>query len=160
MENYDPDILNIPAYQRQKSLQSKARKKSIPPPKSINNIRSTTPRSYSANQTFTDIPLYNSPPLIEENNFLPEENHLKTMRKCGTCEGYFEKIEVAIIKVYSPLRIGDRIIMETADGLFEQTLISMQIDRKDIKIARSGAEIGIKVLMQPQVSTTVYKVIN
>ncbi|MBI2634505.1 hypothetical protein HYW82_02440 [Candidatus Peregrinibacteria bacterium] len=82
------------------------------------------------------------------------------MKTCGVCEGYFDKIEVAIIKLTGTLKVGERIIFEKIDGLFEQKVESMQINRKDVKRAKAGSDIGLKVAMKPNVGTTVYKVIQ
>jgi hypothetical protein len=81
------------------------------------------------------------------------------MKTCGICEGYFDNIDVAIIKVTSPIRVDDRLIFEKDEGLFEQSVKSMQINRKDVTLAKSGSDIGIKVEMKPKVGTNVYKVI-
>lgn len=82
------------------------------------------------------------------------------MQICGICEGYFDKIEVAIIKVTSPFRIGDSIIFEKQDGLFEQEIKSMQLNRKDITLATTGSEIGLKVYQKPIIGSQVYKVMQ
>lgn len=85
---------------------------------------------------------------------------VREMTVCGICEGFFDKIDVAIVRVTSAIREGDRIIFEKSDGLFEQSVKSMQIDRKDVKLAKTGSDIGLKVAFKPTVGTQVYKVIN
>ena len=84
---------------------------------------------------------------------------VREFKKCGICEGYFEKIDVAIIKLTSPLRTSDTILIANDYGLFEQEVKSMQIDRKEVKIARTGSDIGIKIRKTPKVGTAVYKLI-
>ena len=112
----------------------------------------------------TDIPAHEDNPSIEELMSIPDEpkalGKLREMKECGYCDGYFENIDVAIIKTTSPIREGDRLIFQKEGGLFEQTIDSMQINRKDVKLARSGSDIGMKVLMEPIVGTPVYKVIE
>lgn len=83
---------------------------------------------------------------------------LREMEICGVCDGYLGKIEVALIELTDTLRKGDRVLFETEDGLFEQTVSSMQIDRKDVKIARRGSGIGMKVLREPKKNGKVYRV--
>lgn len=146
---------NIPAFQRKRSLAAKSRQRSKL------NLRLAKSKSRPADnkELFTDIPL---------NETLPEEDlfnkrkpigkaDLQEFKKCGIIEGYFDKIQVAIIKVTSAIRKGDLIILEKDDGVFIQPLNSIQIDRKDVKIARAGGEIGIKVLMKPMVGGSIYK---
>ena len=84
---------------------------------------------------------------------------LKEMRICGKVSGYLEKIEVAIVDVSASMRAGDRVIFESDDGLFEQTVESMQIDRQDVATAYSGDCIGMKVLAEPKKNGSVYKVV-
>ena len=82
------------------------------------------------------------------------------MRLCGKCEGYLEKIQVAIVTVSAPLRIGDRVLFESeSGGLFEQNLGEMQINREDVMTAYSGDDIGMKVKAVPKKNGNVYKVI-
>lgn len=85
---------------------------------------------------------------------------LREMRLCGKCEGYLEKIQVAIVMVSAPLRVGDRVIFESeSGGLFEQNLGEMQINREDVMTAYSGDDVGMKVKAVPKKNGNVYKVI-
>ncbi len=153
--------LNIPAYQRKKELEKKAKKsekksKTYKPRKKL-QARTRYTESYA------EIPVIENN-LIEEDIFNENIKNtsatgLREMKICGHCEGYFEKINVAIIKVTSPIRKGDILIFEKEGGLFEQTLNSMQIDRKDVSLARSGSDIGVKTELNPIVGSNVYKVI-
>ena len=149
------DPYRIPAYQRKKSLAAKSRSSKV---SSIKKTKS---------KTIEELSILDS----QKSNLFEEElekmrninkRELKSVREmkiCGQCEGYFEKINVAIIKVTSPIRQGDRLVFEKSEGLFEQTLESMQRDKKDITLVRSGDDIGTKVAMPPKIGTPVYKVI-
>ena len=128
------DNLNVPAYQRKRSLAAKARK------------TPTRAKTRKPVKTIRKRPITSSQG--------PRE-----MRICGHCDGFFDKIDVAVIKLTSPIRIGDIIIFEKNEGLFEQEIISMQINRQEVTIAHAGDDIGLKVIMKPKVGTSVYKVI-
>lgn len=134
------DNYNIPAYKRKRSIAAKARAKHPAPPEI------TAPPPIFTKKTH--------PKKVE----IPE-THSREMKICGTCDGYFDKIDVAIIRLTNPLRKDDLILIEKTDGLFEQKVNSMQIDRKDVSIARTGSDVGIKVMFKPKVGGTVYKVI-
>ncbi|MBD3361009.1 hypothetical protein GF366_04385 [Candidatus Peregrinibacteria bacterium] len=138
------DSSKIPAFQRKRSLAAKARKK----PTKITRKRTN---NKAIRKTRIDYP-----EKIDSIQKLPEVREMKT---CGTCDGFFEAINVAVVKVTSPIRTGDRIIFEKENGLFEQTVESMQINRKNITLAKSGSDIGLKVTIKPTVGTLVYKVI-
>jgi len=107
-----------------------------------------------------------SNPLIEETpsysssssqESLPD---FREMRLCGKCEGYIEKIEVALVKLSASVRIEDRLIFESEEGgLFEQILGEMQIDREDTLTAYSGDDVGMKVKAAPRKNGNVYKIV-
>jgi len=150
--------INIPAYQRKRSISAKARKK--PSYLKTNPKRKT--RKRTTEQKVNEIPILSG--TIEEPEIKPitrEVNieEIREMKICGKCDGYFDNIEVAIIKISSPLREGDRILLETETGMFEQAVTSMQINRKNVKLARTGSDIGIKTAFPPKVGGQVYKVI-
>lgn len=177
----DLNVLNIPAFQRKRSIAAHARKNSSylppmnPPLKPARKTRTRTQirtrRKTKAELFMTDIPI-NKPtfeqPLIfgEEVNPFEQarqetatDSTLREMRICGKCEGFFDKIDVAVLKLTCSLRKGDRILFETSEGLFEQGVSSMQIDREDVSIAYVGDDIGLKVELHPKVGGLVYKVI-
>lgn len=134
----EPDVLNIPAFQRAKDIAKKEKAVNQKKPQvASRTTRKTTPRKQAA--------------------------LLKTgleMITCGTCEGYFEKIEVGIIRLTKAVRKGDIILIEKSGGLFQQEIKSMQIDRKEVKLATTGSEIGLKLAMPPQIGGKVYKIIQ
>jgi len=169
------DILNVPAFKRKRSIAARARKTSgeikisqLRPEKRtrprVNRTRISRPRYAQPvfDEPLMDIPIQrdlNPEPYIPESRVRKSELDLREMKTCGQCEGYFDKIEVAVIKLTAPLRSGDSILFETDTGLFEQTVVSMQINHRDVKMAKSGSDIGLKVLLKPKVGGTVYKVI-
>lgn len=179
----EPNVLNIPAYQRKRSINAKARNKpsyletaldraTMATKKKTKNrkktrARNTISKTALQRQILEEIPIQTVLPSQEifPDPFLMEElpkkqNDFREMLSCGICEGYFDKIEVAIIKVTSPFRIGDSIIFEKQDGLFEQEIKSMQLNRKDITLATTGSEIGLKVYQKPIIGSQVYKVMQ
>lgn len=77
----------------------------------------------------------------------------------GRITAYFDKIQVAVIKLDKPLRLGDIIQITAEDMLFQQPVDSMQINRKPVKIAKKGSEIGLKISREPELNGMVYKVL-
>lgn len=151
------ESINVPAYQRKRSIAAKARKTTVKKPRKTTRKRRTTAKNQELDvptQSFIQ-PIFGT---VEE---IPEVKHKKVreMRLIGRCDGYFDKIDVAIVKLITPLREGDRIVFEKEKGLFEQTVDSMQIDRKDVRIAHAGDDIGMKVALKPKVGASVYKVL-
>ena len=66
-------------------------------------------------------------------------------KEIGEVSTYFSHVEVAAIKLSGSLKVGDRVRIKGHTTDFEQLIDSMQINRKDVKEAKKGNEIGIKV---------------
>ena len=63
----------------------------------------------------------------------------------GKITHYFPKVRAAVIKIKSPISIGDKIKIKGHTTDFTQTISSMQIDRVAINTAKKGDEIGLLV---------------
>lgn len=66
-------------------------------------------------------------------------------KEIGEISNFFEHVSAAAIKLSAALKVGDKIKIKGGDTEFEQTVDSMQINRKDVKSAKKGDEIGILV---------------
>ena len=75
----------------------------------------------------------------------------------GRVESYFSGVGVAAIKLDAPLKKGDKIHIKGHTTDFEQKVGSMQINRKDIKEAKKGDSIGIKIDDKVRPNDVVYK---
>lgn len=164
------DILNIPAYQRKRSISAKERASNklhrtptVTKPTPAKPAKVTRKR-VERMDPMDEMPIFREMPtdsfMAPSLSFLQPSSTPQLMDTCGFCEGYFEKIDVAIIKLTKPLKIGDQILIERPEGLFQQEIKSMQIDRKEVKIARTGSDIGLKVDIKPKVGGTVYKIVS
>jgi translation elongation factor EF-Tu-like GTPase len=66
-------------------------------------------------------------------------------KEIGEVSTFFSHVGVAAIKLKDKLKVGDRIKIKGHTTDIEQLVDSMQIDRKEVKEAKKGDEIGIKV---------------
>jgi putative protease len=66
---------------------------------------------------------------------------------------------VAIIELSDGLAVGDRIKIKGATSDLEQDVDSMQIEREQIKEAKKGDAIGLKVAEKVREGDEVYKVL-
>ena len=66
-------------------------------------------------------------------------------KEIGVVSSYFNKVGVAAIKLSSKLKVGDKLHIKGHTTDFEEKVKSMQIERKDVKVAKKGDHIGIKV---------------
>ena len=79
------------------------------------------------------------------------------MKEIGQVRHFFTKIGVAVIDLTQPLAIGDHILIKGPTTDFEQTVDSMQIDRKNILRGEGGQSIGLKLAKPAKEKDTVYK---
>jgi len=83
---------------------------------------------------------------------------MEEKKHIGKVSHYYTKIGVAIIDLNDSLAVGDKISIEGASTNFTQTVDSMQIEHKDVKQAKSGDSIGLKVAERVREGDKVYKV--
>ena len=75
----------------------------------------------------------------------------------GHVEHYFTHVGVAAIGITSGiLKVGDTIRIKGSTTDFQQTIDSMEIDRKKIDQAGVGSSVGIKVKERVREHDTVY----
>ncbi len=77
----------------------------------------------------------------------------------GKVSHYFSNIKVGVIHLSAPLNRGDEIRIiggESTD--FNQKVDSMQVDHKEVKKAKKGNSIGLKVSQKVREGYHVYKV--
>jgi len=75
----------------------------------------------------------------------------------GTVTNYFDHVNAAAIKLSKPLKVGDKIKITGGETEFEQKVESMQIDRKSVKSAKKGDEIGIIVSQKVRKGYKIHK---
>jgi len=80
------------------------------------------------------------------------------LQEVGKVSHFFSKISVAVVDLSATLSVGDRIRIQGPTTDFEQTVDSMQIEHEDVKTAKAGQSIGLKVKDRVREKDTVYKV--
>ncbi len=89
--------------------------------------------------------------LPTSDDFTNTENSEATEKKhfVGKVTHYFSKLNVASVKLVSPLKVGDKIIVVgKTTGIEKSQIKSIEMKNKSIQKAKKGDEIGIKL---PQV---------
>ena len=70
----------------------------------------------------------------------------KIAKPIGKITHYFSNIGVAVIDLFSTLKVGETIrIVGGEETDFEQEVKSIQIDHKEVKSAKKGDSMGMKV---------------
>jgi len=66
-------------------------------------------------------------------------------KEIGKVSSFFSHVSVAAIKLTGSLKVGDKVHIKGNTTDFEDTIGSIQIERKEVKKAGKGDHIGIKV---------------
>ena len=83
---------------------------------------------------------------------------VKEPKPIGQVSHFFDKINVAVIKLVKSLKVGDKIRIAGGTTDFTQPVKSMQVEHESIKSAKKGDEIGMKVKEKVRVHDKVYLV--
>ena len=80
-------------------------------------------------------------------------------KQIGSVTHWFGKINVVVIEIHKgTLSIGDKIHIKGQTSDFIQTIESMQLDGEDVKKAKKGMSVGVKVSERVRRTDSVYKV--
>lgn len=77
----------------------------------------------------------------------------------GKITHYFDKIGVAVVEITdNALKVGDKIKIKGHNQEFEQEVVSMQVEHKNIKQAAKGDIVGLKVNQPAKEGDEIFKV--
>lgn len=79
-------------------------------------------------------------------------------KKIGEVTHWYDKINVAVLKLSASLKSGDRIKVRRGKEEFETTVASMQINHQQIVSAKPGDEAAIQLPQKAQPGAEVYLV--
>lgn len=78
--------------------------------------------------------------------------------KIGRILHYYDKIGVAVLELTDDLRAGENIRISGHGKEFTQPVESMQIEHEEIKEAKKGQTVGLKVTQETQEGDEVFRV--
>lgn len=78
--------------------------------------------------------------------------------KVGKITHYYDKISVAVLELSDSLAVGDTIKISGSDEEFKMTVESMQVEHEQIKEAKKGDVVGLKVDQPVHEGDEVYRV--
>jgi len=79
-------------------------------------------------------------------------------KEIGKVSSYFSHVGVAAIKLSAGLKVGDKVHIKGHTTDFEEEVKGMQIEKKEVKKAKKGDHIGIKVPEKVRPSDKVFLV--
>jgi len=74
----------------------------------------------------------------------------------GEVDHYYDRLNVAAIRLSGELRVGDMIEIENEEYTLKQRVASMQINRKDVDFASAGDDVGVKLSVPVPRGSSVY----
>ncbi len=74
----------------------------------------------------------------------------------GKVVHFYAKIDVAVVKLESDLKIGDTVHIEGAHTDFHQEIDSMQVEHEVVEQVAAGDEVAIKVKERVRVGDTLH----
>ena len=77
-------------------------------------------------------------------------------KQIGVVTHYYDKIEVAVIKLLAPLKVGDTVKFSGHDQEFTQEVTSLQVEHENIEKAKKGQEVGLKTDQKVKVNDRVF----
>jgi len=77
-------------------------------------------------------------------NAAPKKSAIQEER-IGAITHYFSRIQVVVIKLTKELKVGDKIRIKGNSTNFVQLVKSLQIESVDVKAAKKGELVGLKV---------------
>lgn len=80
------------------------------------------------------------------------------MKPVGKVVHYYDRIGVAIVELSDTLRVGDKIKITGNKTEFEQVVQSLQVEHAEVREARPGQTVGLKVAERTNEGATVSKV--
>ena len=75
----------------------------------------------------------------------------------GEVTHYYGHLEVAVVKFNKTIDVGEKVHFKGATTDFEQALDSIQFDHKELKEAKKGKEVGVKVRDKVRAGDEVYE---
>jgi len=80
-------------------------------------------------------------------------------KKVGIITHFYDKLSVAIILLEDTILLSDLLHIKGDQTDFEQPLISMQIHHADVKTAKKGESVGVKLIEPARAGDLVFKVV-
>jgi hypothetical protein len=144
------------------SVVSRASVRITPPPQTKRILRAASPKSYSPSPAMRRAALRplrtNLPRPAGSQREVPVKPKAPAGVKIGTITHYFNKIQVGVLTVEKPLKVGDLIeIRRQGERIGKEPVRSLQINHIPIDEARKGEEIGMKFTSPVHAGDEVFK---
>jgi len=150
--NRDPRYIDTVVRVYRKAIDKKLTEKEIK--KSLEELKSVYTKGFSSG-------FYLGMPTSDDISKTEHSSATTKKHFIGKIQKYYPKIKVAEIKLVSELKLNDEIIIVgKTTGLKKQKISSMEIKNKQIKKAKKGDEVGIKINSKVRKGDEVYLILE
>ena len=80
----------------------------------------------------------------------------KKEKEIGKVVHWYGKINVAVVKLAAPLKVGDAVKVRHGEHEFEETVHSMQLDHAPVEAGKKGQEIAIQLSQEAKDGSVIY----
>lgn len=77
-------------------------------------------------------------------------------KEIGKVNHWYDKAQVAVVKLSGSLKVGDKIKVKKGDSEFEETVNSMQVDHKTVNSGKKGDEVAIQLSQKTKEGAVIY----
>ena len=82
---------------------------------------------------------------------------VETGKGIGVITHYYDRLQVGVVQLNAPLKVGDTIHVKGAHNDFIQMIDSIQVEHHKIEQANAGDVVGIKLNQKVHEHDVVYK---
>ena len=77
-------------------------------------------------------------------------------KEIGKVNHWYDKAQVAVVKLSGGVKVGDKIKIQKGDSEFEETVSSMQVDHKAVSSGKKGDEVAIQLSQKTKEGAVIY----
>ncbi|KKT56107.1 MAG: hypothetical protein UW81_C0011G0011 [Candidatus Giovannonibacteria bacterium GW2011_GWC2_44_9] len=78
-------------------------------------------------------------------------------KEIGKVTHWYDKLGVAVLDLKGSLKAGDIVKVRKGTEEFEDTIVSMQVDHKNVSSAKKGDEVAVKFSQKTKEGAAIYK---
>jgi len=78
-------------------------------------------------------------------------------KEIGKVTHWYDKLGVAVLDLKGALKAGDIVKVRKGAEEFEDTIVSMQVDHKNVSSAKKGDEVAVKFSQKTKEGAVIYK---
>lgn len=77
-------------------------------------------------------------------------------KEIGKVNHWYDKAQVAVVKLNGSIKVGDKIKVKKGDSEFEETVSSMQVNHTAVSSGKKGDEVAIQLSEKTKEGAVIY----